>query len=415
MERRLSCRTSRPVKLFVGLLLAAAPITGAWAADDRLEPGLYPVAPGTPPGEPFDLPVDVDWSVALRGSYVEDDDGSRYEALLVPQVSLTRAGGRWGATLDGEAELALPVEGEAHLESLRLGASGTYALDSLTDVTLSGALAYIQPNPHDPGIADDVADPADSISGSVGLGVTRRFGLFSASLDGGLARTVYGPTELTDGTERLNGEDNLWAIDGGLRVGYQITPILEVFGRGTLERDLFDHDVPGLGVKADATQYAVHAGVVGNWRGILTAEASVGAGLRRFDAGVLDEIESTLFDARLTYTPNSTVSLSAGLGRTLEAAGVDANGTARIETRADVALAYTVNRLLRLRSSADWYEADLEGSGETETGYGLGLGADYRLGPHTQLSADYGYARTEKSTDTPEDTHRVTVGVTVSR
>jgi len=419
MERRLSCRTPRPVKLFVGLLLlAATPVAGAWAADERLEPGLLPMAPGTPapaPAEPFDLPFDVDWNVSLRGSYVEDDDGGRYEASLVPQVSLTREGGRWSMGLDGEAELALPVESETHLEGLRLGVSGAYALDSLTDITMTGALAYEQPNPHDPGIADDVADPADSLSGSAGLGVTRRFGLFTASLDASLARTVYGPTTLVDNSERLNGEDNLWAVDGGLRLGYQITPIIEVFGRGTVGRDIFDHDIPGLGVKADATQYAVYAGLSGNWRGILTAEGSVGAGLRRFDADALGEIESALFDARLTYSPNSTVNLSAGLGRTLEAAGVDTNATARVETRADVALAYTVNRLLRLRAGADWYEADLEGSGETETGYGFGAGADYRLGPHTQLSADYGYAHTEKSSEPPEDTHRVTVGVTVSR
>ncbi|GLQ56931.1 hypothetical protein GCM10010862_41900 [Devosia nitrariae] len=424
MERLLSCPARRPkswpVKLFAGLLLiAAAPIAGAWAADDRLEPDLYPLAPGTPlsppPAEPAHLPFDVDWSLALRGSFTQDEDGESYEAVLVPRVTLTREGGRSTLVLDTEAELALPLDGETHVEALRLGVSGAYALDSVTDLTGSAALAYEQPNPNDPGVADDVEDPADSISGSVDLGVSRRFGLFSVGLDGGVARTVYGPTIMTGGIEELNGHDNAWTFDTGLRVGYQITPIFEVFGRGSVEREIFDHPVPGLGVKADATQYALVGGLAGNWRGILTAEGSVGVGLRRFDAGALDEITSTLFDARLTYTPDPTVTLSAGFRRTLEAAGVDTSGTARIETRADAELAYTVNRWLRLRASADWWDAELEGSGETEKGYGLGLGTDYRLGAHTQLSADYGFAHTEKSGDTPEDTHRVTVGVTVSR
>jgi hypothetical protein len=51
--------------------------------DERLEPSLYPLAPGTPlpapPAEPVHLPFDVDWSLALRGSFTQDEDGETYD------------------------------------------------------------------------------------------------------------------------------------------------------------------------------------------------------------------------------------------------------------------------------------------------------------------------------------------------
>lgn len=422
----------RYAALGLTLVLAAGLPTGSFAASShdegdgaaadnaRLLPGIYPPAPGTyvaePPMEPYDPFFDVDWAVSLRGGFTHDADGERYEVLLVPQLGLDHEGRRSSIGFDAEAELGLPVDGqETQLETVRAGFEGSYALDNVTDVTLDGALSFTQPDAGDPGVADTVAVPAPYATGAIGAGISRRFGLFNVALDGAAERTVYGTTQMLDGTSVSNGDENRWDLDAGLRVGYQITPIFEVFGRGEAGRDVFDHASPDLGVKADATSYALTAGIAGTWNGILEAEVSAGTGLRQFDAAGLPDIRSTLFDANVTFTPDPTLRLTAGVGSAIEPTGLGSPGYARIETSAEAEAEYIVNSWLRLRASAAWYTARFEGSSATETGHGIGVGADYKVNAHTQVSADYAFAHTAQSGEIPEDSHKVTVGVTLTR
>lgn len=391
---------------------------GAFTDHERLVPGQYPAAPGTlnlsPPLEPLEPLAQIDWSVGLRGSYVTRPEVSSFEAALVPQVSLLHEGVRTTTAASGSAEISLPVENQLALNGLDLSLTGLYRLDSVTVLTGTASLDYDRPNPADPGIASSVAQPADSLAGVVRGSATREFGRVSASLSGSAARTVYGETLNVDGTSIDNASSNLWALGGGLRVSYALTPILSVFADGSVERDIFDAgDANGL--KADAIGTAFSAGVLGQWNGILAAEASIGAGQRRFDAAELGEINSTLFSARLTFTPDPTVAITASAAQTIEPVGANSQGIARIATNAQLDAAYTVNSWLTLRGNASWYTARFVGSPATESGHGAGLGADYAVNAHTQLSADYGFSHTNSTAQGSDDAHRVTVGITLAR
>jgi hypothetical protein len=86
-----------------------------------------------------------------------------------------------------------------------------------------------------------------------------------------------------------------------------------------------------------------------------------------------------------------------------------------VDYSANAEVAYTVNSWLALRALADWNSARFVGSANTETGYGLGAGADYKVNAHTALSADYNFDHTDSSSNGVQDAHRVTVGITLSR
>ncbi|MCS6761087.1 MAG: outer membrane beta-barrel protein [Candidatus Devosia symbiotica] len=90
------------------------------------------------------------------------------------------------------------------------------------------------------GVANNVAIATQMISGSGNVGITRQFGKFNIGVTGAVDRSVYGATTLTGGTVIDNSEQNAWALNAGLRVGFQITPIFEVFGRAGVGRDVFD-------------------------------------------------------------------------------------------------------------------------------------------------------------------------------
>lgn len=393
---------------------------GSDSNNDRLLPGVYPAEPVLDSGEwvnePYDPFFNIDWAVALRGSYTKATAGERFDTLLVPSVSLEHIGTRSAINVDASAEIVRPSAGNTiDISALRLGLQTGYDLDSNTRLTGSGNLSLTQAIAGTPGLASNIAIAPQTATGGIDLGVTRQFGRFSVGITGAAQRIVYGTTTLTNGTVTDNSEQNYWALDTGLRVGFEATPIFEVFGVAGIGRDIFDLPSTSLMAYPNATDVTLKGGVTGRWNGILEATTSAGVGLRRFDAAGLGEVVTQLYDAQVTFTPDPTWRMTAALATVVAPPGPNAGGTTRVDYTARAEVAYTVNSWLALRTLADWNSAHFVGTADTETGYGLGAGADYKVNAHTAVSADYGYDHSESTANGVQDAHRVTVGITLSR
>ena len=400
--------------------LAQAQGDGSGTDNERLLPNVYPADPVLSSGEwlrePHDPFFDVDWSVALRGSYTKSTSGERFDILLAPSARLEHVGSRSAVNFDASGEIVRPSgDGRIDIGALRLGLQTGYDLDSATRLTANGNLSLTRATPGSPGLADTIVIAPQTTSGGFDAGITRQFGAFNIGLTGAAQRHVYGETTLATGAVTDNSEQNYWALDSGLRVGFQATPIFEVFGRAGLGRDIFDRPSTALAAYPNATDVTLEGGVTGRWNDILEVTASTGVGLRRFDVAGLDEVVTQLYGAQVSFTPDPTWRMTAGFATNVAPPGPNAGGTARVDYSANADVAYTVNSWLRLRALADWYSTRYAGSTNTETGYGLGAGADYKVNAHTALSADYGYDYAESTVNGVQDAHRVTVGVTLSR
>lgn len=389
---------------------------GSKSDNARLLPGVYPAVPtdGTP--EEVEAPFfDVDWASSLRGSYSKAGGRESFDVLLVPSFALSHEGSRSQIEFSGEAEVTQPIDGEIDVTGLRLGFDGAYGLDAVTVLDANANFELQQDLPGSPGLDDDVAVGAREINGDLELGVTRQFGRFNVGVTGGVGRETYGDTLRVDGTSVDNGEKDLWTLDGSLRVGYQATPIFEVFGEAGIGREIFDEPSSVLLVKPDATNRTLRAGVVGRWNEVLEAEASMGVGVREFDAAGLGEVTSRLYDARVTFTPDPTWRFEAALSTDVGPPDPDEPGTTRVQYQATGEVGYTVNSWLDLRALAEWRLSQIDGGEEDESGYGLGVGADYKINAHTGLSAEYNFDRSQDVVDGREDSHRVTLGIMVAR
>jgi hypothetical protein len=410
-------------------VLLAAPASGASdhslgdgsdADNARLLPDVYPADPVLTNGdwlrEPYDPFFDVDWSVALRGTYTKATAGEHFDIRLVPTLGLEHIGTRSAVEFDASAEIVRPTStGNVDVTGLRLGLKSGYDLDTATRLTANGNLSLEQDTLGTPGLATNVAVAPQVVTGGVELGVTRQFGRFNVGVTGEAQRKVFGPTTLSGGVVSDNSEQNYWALDGRLRVGLQATPILEVFAEGGIGRDIFDRPSGALMVYPNATDKSVRGGVTGRWNGILEATASAGLGLRRFDAAGLGEVVTQLYDAQIIFTPDPTWRMTADFATTVAPPGTSGSGTTRVNYSAKAEVAYTVNSWLALRALADWHHARFVGTPDTEAGHGLGVGADYKVNAHTALSADYGYAHSRSTANVIQDAHQVSVGVTLSR
>ncbi|MEO5807364.1 outer membrane beta-barrel protein [Devosia sp.] len=429
MSRRLTQYKARFYPVLIGAMAlsgmaVAGPVKavgdGSGTDNQRLLPGQYPAAydPLTPEAqlrEPYTPFFEVGWSVALRGAFRHDKDGEHYDAIIAPSVSLTHTGTRSSIGFTGSAEVQQPVGGEININALRLGLGAGYELDPDTTLTGNASFALTTPPRGTPGQAATIALAPTTISGGGDLGVTRKFGKFNVSLTGSVARTLYGTTTMTDGSVLDNSDQNFWALDSGLRVGFQATPIFEVFGQAGLGRDIFDKPSSVLLVKTDATQAQIQGGIKGQWSSVLSAQASVGLGLRRFDETSLGQVNSTLYNASVTFAPDETWKATGGFSTTVTPPGPLGSGTTRIEYAATAEIDHLINSWLAVRGQGAWRSARFDGSTDTETGYGYGVGADYILTKHTSFSADYAFEHADTTATGPEDSHRVTLGITVKR
>jgi hypothetical protein len=389
--------------------------------EERLEPGLYPAAPGSDaytPTEPFHPPLQIDWSLGLKGTYTSSSTtGGSFATTLHPQFSAVHEGVRADFTANGSAEISKSWREEGPLEvpSLRLGLEASTLLGPNTRLHSEGALAVNRELLSAPGLDPDIIETPISVTGSAGIGLEQTFGRFNVRVDGDVARTLYGDTNRRDTGITPNTSRNVWEAGATLRLGYQVTPIFEVFGEAGTSRDMFDIASPGLGVKTDATGRTLRGGITGNWDDRILATASIGVGQHDFDAAGLPDITTQLYDASVTYRPNKTVDVTAKLATNIVPAETDNAGTAKVEHTASIGVGYTVNSWLRLRGSADWSHSSLEGTSETEHRNGFGAGADYVLNANTALSVDYAFDHRDNSNSGVTDTHRVSLGVTLRR
>jgi hypothetical protein len=402
-----------------GTALAEPLIVDEKALDaERLTPGLYPAAPMpdgfAPVAEPGQPPFALDWSIGLKGSYTNTTDGTGFVTTLNPAFTASRPGVRTDFELEGSADLTRANDGTLGVTGLDLSLDTTTRLDRDTTLTGTASLRLSKDLPGTPGSNPLVSLPPQLLTGAVGGGVDRRFGQFNLGLSGTLERTIYGPSTRTDTGVTDNSADNLWQGNATLRLGLQATPIFEVFGEASLGRDWFDHAGAG-GVRADATSRALRAGIEADWNGIWSASAAFGVGQHNFDDAGLADITTRLYDASVTYSPDTTLSFTGALSTTVRPTGADTAGTARIAHEATASASYAVNSWLRLRASADWGRSLVEGTGETETSHGMGAGADYRINSRTAVSADYGYAHRDNSATGLFESHTVSLGVTLRR
>lgn len=403
-------------------LVVAALLAGAARSSDLEdavllhEPGTDCLTCTTTPFPETDAPLaDADWRLGLRGSYVEATGGSYGEAVLVPGVTLRRQTLRGGFGLEAEAEISRSTLEAPRVGAARLTLDGAYRLDRTTEI--EGALDFTmsQDSARAPGTPASVASQPVVLSGGGEVEASREFGRLELGGRLQASRTSYGPTTLVDSSTVDNAHQSNWAAGGGLRLGYRVTPILTAFVDGSAGGQWYDAVSPTYLVRLDAADYAARAGLAGKWGERLEAEASIGYGLRRFVDPALGEAGSVLYDASLTYRPDETIEARAALATTFGAPGAGNPGTARLEHAATADIAYVVNPWLRLRGSAGWSRAEFIGTPDGQTVYRAGAGADYRINQFATATLDYGFTHRDATTSPPENEHRVTLGVTLSR
>ena len=357
----------------------------------------------------------LDWSVGLRGSYVHSSlSGARQSLSLTPEASLALAGESSATRWDGGGEIVLDSDGTGRIADVNAGVSSTLRLGATTVLDGAARARISRAEPDSGDLPPDTLSAPLIFDGRVEGSVAQDMGRLALRLGLDGARILNGPTILTDLSNIDNAHDNYWLGAATLRLGYALTPRLSAFVEGEISAQSFDAPSPALMKYLDGRTYALRGGLGYSHDPLIAAEIAIGRAWLDYVDPTLTDAPSWTYDASITLSPGDGLSVTGSLATTIGPSD-DAPGDTDVVYVLASEGSFAINEQLGLRASAGWSRTTTLGSGEVRTGYDFGGGVDYRSSRHVTWSADYLFAHDRPATAPAEDTHKVTVGVRVSR
>jgi hypothetical protein len=358
---------------------------------------------------------DIDWSVGLRGSYASNTQtGGEPDAIIAPNVTFTRNGARDQTTLTGGGEFDIDPQGQVRTNNAAVGARLDYQLDELTTLSGQSNLSLTQLKPTDDSLPSGTMTAPLDFTGDVEASATHKFGHLDVTGTLRGERFIEGPTTLADHSVVDNTDQSYWQGEGELRVGYELSPLVTVFVDGTESYQKFDAASPSLGKFLDGKTTELRGGFSYALNSTMTAEASAGRAWYDYDDPSITDVPGWVYDAKVTFTPDETLSLSGDFNTSIGPSS-DTAGDTDIAYALTGSAKYQVNSWLALRGTAGWNRTDTVAAKETASGYSAGVGLDWQTARHVVWTADYLFEHDAPATAAANDTHTVTVGVTIKR
>lgn len=147
-----------------------------------------------------------------------------------------------------------------------------------------------------------------------------------------------------------------WSELASLRIGYELSPILTTFVRGTRNWMLYGSD--RTGIDRSSRGASVEAGVQFGITQLLSGQVSAGYITQSFRAAVYPDFHGLDYEARLIWNPTTLVTATFSAGRRVADTGLANAGatiSSTIEARADYELLRNVIIGLRVQNVRDNY------------------------------------------------------------
>lgn len=356
-----------------------------------------------------------DWSISLRGAFQNDHNGERFEIMSVPTLSVEHLMPTGQINIEASANLVQQLDDEFRFLGGNVNASANHVINRDTNITAGANLSLNQASLNDPMIADSIMTTPVTVSGDANVALAHRFGKLNGEIRASYARSTSGETQLIDETWQDNSPLDNTNIGAGLRLSYELTPIITAFVDGSVNRNIFDNDSLILLASQSSTSYALRAGLSGNWKDVITAQVSAGLGNIKYDSDILEDVPTTLLDANITYRNGKGLDINASFTSDVRPADPSSLVSTRVSYATMLMANYQINDWLVGRASVGAGWAQNIGLPDIERSFSAGVGADYILNKQTNISADYSFGTLETEALGKRESHRFELGVTFSR
>lgn len=228
-----------------------------------------------------------------------------------------------------------------------------------------------------------------------------QFNRFSLGLLGRFDRFDYdNGIRVSDASVINNNDRNRDAWRGALRMGYEVSPGLEFFGRGTYYVVAYDVEAAGddNGLDRDSTGYEAVAGTAFDVTGVTFGELFAGYRRQEADDVTLQPIEGAQYGGAVTWNPSGLTTIKGDIARSIEET-TEAGSLGFFATRYGLAVDHELLRNLLLGLNASYTTRNYDGIDRDDNYVRGGLYAKYLMNRNLYVSLDYGYAERRSNVD----------------
>lgn len=257
-----------------------------------------------------------------------------------------------------------------------------------TQIDLETRLRLGTDNPGSPNIAANLA--RYPVFGTLGqsLGVTRRFNRLEISVSGGVDRTAFEQSHLTDGTTASNIDRNYDQYALTARAAYEAKPGVKPFVEVNVDRRVHDVAADRSGYFRDSWGTTARVGSTFELSRLLTGEVSVGYGHRGYEDTRLAPLSGLMTSASLVWTATPltkfTLTAKSSLDETT-VAGVSGTISRDYALQVDHSLRRWLTASAKLSHGTSHYE----GMARDDKRYGLTTALVYSLSRTMQIKGEF--------------------------
>jgi hypothetical protein len=284
-------------------------------------------------------------------------------------------------------------------------------LSDATTAHVRGGYSFTREDNDDPNAIGGAAVQSGVHQFDGGLSIERDFGRIRglAAVDG--RRYVYTDAELSDGSVSSMKDRDRSAIDGRLRLGYELSPALIPFAEIATGHTFYDQKLDSSGYARSSQSYAARTGVEFDFGDKLRGEIGTGYELVDYQDSRLDSVGAITLDGNATWSPQRGTDVNLGL-RTSVQDTTTAGESGWVEYDVTAALAHEMRDSLIGRLSGSTTLRDFQGgTSSDQTTWIAGAGLTWAINRYVDMTGDVEYERTTGGSE--QNILRAGVGLTL--
>lgn len=290
---------------------------------------------------------------------------------------------------------------ELDYANYRARADAALHFDSAHTIAISASSLLSHDEAGDPLYELSAAEPIAHYEHAAAIGITRDVGRLYGTLAAGYTRRDYSDVRSTSGgvLDQDRRDSDTWI--GEFKTGYRISPGFEIIGKLRTSRIYNDGDGTA---RRDAWSYEALAGFAFETNPLLKWSILGGYGIRDYDARGLDDLNTSLLQADVQWSPTRKLTIYGTLYRQLEDSfTLDGNGIVRQGVKAKAE--YEVAHNTILTGTLTYRDDDFLGVRRNDRHFAARVGVDYYLSNNWLFTFGYEH-QVRDSTESLLDMHR---------
>ena len=387
---------------------AEAAIEGGEESTGRTDDGMG-IRIGT-----FTLRPTVNQSINSERTKSGGTSTSRTYLATTGNATLTSDWSRHALTITGQGTWERNLNGDATTEP-QASITGDLRLDLADDtiVNLTTGYAFEREDANDPNAVSSASTQAGVDRYTAGAAITRDLGILRGTAAIAAERVVYGSARLSDGSNLSLADRDRTAIEGRVRIGYELSPAIIPFIEATIGQSEYDDTRDASGYARSSKSYGGRGGVQFDFGEKLRGELGLGYAIVDYDDARLASLKAFTTDGTLVWSPQRGTDVDVGLRTTIQDSTA-AGESGWVEYQLSSGLSHQILSDLTGRLNGSTTLRDFPDA-KSQINWQVGAGLVWTINRYFDVTATLGYEHTDGGAGSDSNLVRAGLGLSLRR